>query len=196
MLNRPGTGIQKELKMNLEKRVFRIITSHFLGFLLHRKEIEVDKKKNKAVLEASPTKNKLELQRLIRKINFLKRFIENLTSKLKSFSPLLQLRRFCLGKEQEEAFDHIKQALASSLMLVPPIEEACLKLYASAAENSIGCLLAQETDDKKDRAMYYLRRLLVDIGCRYTTIEKLCLSFYFACTKLEYYVFLKQVFMV
>ena len=34
---------------------------HFLGFLVHRKGIEVDRNKAKAILEAAPPKNKLEL---------------------------------------------------------------------------------------------------------------------------------------
>jgi hypothetical protein len=50
----------------------------------------------------------------------------------------------------------------------------------------IRVVLTQETDGKEYVVAYESRRLL-DIETRYTFIEKLCLSLYYACTKLRYY---------
>ena len=50
---------------------------------MHKKGIEVNKKKGKVVLEASPLTNLKKLQSLIGKINFLRRFIPNLLAKTK-----------------------------------------------------------------------------------------------------------------
>jgi hypothetical protein len=47
--------------------------------------------------------DKTELQSLIGKINFIRRFISNLSSKIKAFSPLLKLKadqEFVWGAEQ------------------------------------------------------------------------------------------------
>jgi hypothetical protein len=47
--------------------------------------------------------NKTELQSLIGKINFIRRFISNLSGKIKAFSPLLKLKadqEFRWGDEQ------------------------------------------------------------------------------------------------
>ena len=41
--------------------------------------------------------------------------------------------------------------------------------------------------------MYYLSYLLNDAEIRYTPIEKLCLSLFYACTKLEYYLLPSEV---
>ena len=49
------------LKMNLAKCAFRVLTSNFLNFLVHHQGIEVDKNKAKAILEARPPWNKKEL---------------------------------------------------------------------------------------------------------------------------------------
>jgi len=50
----------------------------------------------------------------------------------------------------------------------------------------MGCLLAKESEGA-ERAFYYLSRALLDTETRYSAIEKLCLSLYFACCKLRYY---------
>ena len=83
---------QHSLKMNPAKCAFRVSVGNFLGFLIHNQGLKVDKNKAKAVLEARPPRNKKELQSLIGKVNFLRRFIINLTGKMKAFSPLLRLK--------------------------------------------------------------------------------------------------------
>ena len=88
--------------MNLAKCVFGVSVGNFLGFLVHSQGIEVDTNKMKAVLEARPPKNKKELQSLIGKVNFRRRFIANSTGKMKAFSPLLRLKaveEFIWGEE-------------------------------------------------------------------------------------------------
>ena len=66
---------------------------------------------------------KVELQSLIGKINFIRRFIANLSGKIQSFSPLLKLKadqKFVWGEAQQKALDEIKHYLTSSPVLVPP----------------------------------------------------------------------------
>ena len=75
------------MKINLAKYAFGVLTGNFLGFLVNSQRIEVDKNKTNAMLEARPLRNKKELQSLIGKVNFLRRFIANLASKIKVFSP-------------------------------------------------------------------------------------------------------------
>nr|KYP73958.1 Retrotransposable element Tf2 [Cajanus cajan] len=84
------------LKMNPLKCAFGVTAGEFLGFVIHQKGIEVNRNKTKAIMETKPPSNKKELQSLLGKVNFLRRFISNLSSKTKVFSPLLRLK-----KEQE-----------------------------------------------------------------------------------------------
>ena len=46
----------------------------------------------KAIDEAVPSTTKTGLQSLLSKINFIRRFISNLSEKVMSFSPLLKLK--------------------------------------------------------------------------------------------------------
>ena len=62
---------------------------------------------------------------------------------------------------------------------MPPKDDRLMKLYVSAAESSIGVLLAQDNDEKKEQAVYYLSRFLNLVECKYSFMEKLCLTFSF-----------------
>ena len=82
------------------------------------------------------------------------------------------------------------------LILVPPVFGRPFKLLILAAEDSIGSLLAQDSEDGIERAIYYLSRLLNDAETRYTLIEKLCSSLFHACTNLEYYPLSREMLIV
>ncbi|KAM2459303.1 hypothetical protein TB1_007454 [Malus domestica] len=137
----------------------------------------------------SPT-NKVQLQRLLGKINFLRRFIANLAGKIQPLTPLLRLKdkdNFKWGPPHQEAFDGIKAYLTSPLVLVPPQRGKPLKLYISASDKSIGSLLAQNNKGGKEQAVYYLSRILTEVETRYSPVEKLCLALYFTANKLMHY---------
>ena len=73
------------LKMNPLKCAFCVKAGDFLGFVVHKKGIEINQNKTKAILEAKAPSNKKELQSLLGKINFLRRFISNLSGKAQAF---------------------------------------------------------------------------------------------------------------
>ncbi|KAM1863070.1 hypothetical protein ACFX14_003459 [Malus domestica] len=179
-----------KLKMNPKKCAFGVRAGNFLGFLVHQRGVEVDKNKSRAILESHPPTNKLQLQRLLGKINFLRRFITNLAGKIQPLTPLLRLKdkkNFEWGPTHQQAFDSIKAYLTSPPVLVPPQRGKPLKLYISASEKSIGSLLAQNNEGGKEQVVYYLSRILTEVETRYSPVERLCLALYFTASKLRHY---------
>ena len=71
-------------------------------------------------------------------------------------------------------------------MLMVPRRGVPFRLYVAAEDKVIGAALTQETEGK-EYIITYLSRRLIDAETRYTFIEKLCLSLYYACTKLRHY---------
>ncbi|CAN6725239.1 unnamed protein product [Malus baccata var. baccata] len=127
-----------KLKMNPKKCAFGVRAGNFLGFLVHQRGVEVDKNKSRAIMESPSPTNKVQLQRLLGKINFLRRFIANLAGKIQPLTPLLRLKdkeNFEWGPPHQHAFDNIKAYLTSPPVLVPPQRGKPLKLYISASEN-------------------------------------------------------------
>jgi ribonuclease HI len=143
----------------------------------------------KAIDEVVPPTNLKELQSLLGKINFVRRFISNLAQKVFPFSPLLKLKKdqkFIWGDEEQKAFDEIKQYIKEPPILVPPQLNKPFKLYVAADTQTIGSALIQEFEGK-ERVVAYLRRKLLDPETRYSAAEKLCLCVYYSCTKFRHY---------
>jgi hypothetical protein len=135
------------LKMNPNKCAFGLLAGEFLGFLVHEGGIEVGKKSMKAIDEVVPPTNLKELQSLLGKINFVRRFISNLSQKVLPFSPLLRLKKdqkFVWGDEQQKALNEIKEYMKEPPVLVPPQLNKPFKLYVSANTQTIGSALVHE----------------------------------------------------
>ncbi|KAM2141418.1 hypothetical protein ACFX1Q_007696 [Malus domestica] len=81
-------------KINPAKCAFSVLAGNFLGFLVHHHGIEVDDNKARTIINAPPPTTKNQLQSLLSKINFLRRFIANSAGKMKAFSTLLKLKDF------------------------------------------------------------------------------------------------------
>ena len=60
--------------------------------MVHERGIQVGQKSMKAIDEVVPSTTKTKLQSLLGKINFIRRFISNLSERILPFSPLLKLK--------------------------------------------------------------------------------------------------------
>jgi hypothetical protein len=88
-----------------------------------------------------------------------------------------------LGAEQQHAFDDIKKYLSSPPVMKALIAGILFRLYITAKDGVIGVVLTQVMDDK-EHIISYLSQHLIDTETRYLFIEKLCLSLFYACSKL------------
>ena len=83
-------------------------------------------KSQEAVRTMKPPTTKKELQSLIGKINFVRRFISNLSGRIELFMGLVKIKpdeEFRWGAEQQRAFDEIKEYLMKPPVLVPPRQD-------------------------------------------------------------------------
>jgi hypothetical protein len=80
------------LKINPNKCAFGVSADQFLGFMVHQRGIEISRKSIDVINKVVAPADKTELQSLIGKINFIRRFISNLSGKIKAFSLLLKLK--------------------------------------------------------------------------------------------------------
>jgi ribonuclease HI len=174
------------LRMNPKKCAFGVSAGQFLGFLVHERGIEIGLKSQKAVRIMVPPNTKRELQQLIGKINFVRRFISNLSRRIEPFMELVKIKannEFRWGAEQQRAFEEIKEYPSKPPMLVPPQQDRSFYVYLLVGDTSIASVVIQ-VHENKERVVFYLSRRMLDAETRYPDIEKLCLCLFFTCTKL------------
>jgi hypothetical protein len=88
------------LRMNPLKCAFRVILGRFLGFVVHENIIQIDPKKIESIKKIGEPMCKRDVQKLLGKINYLRRFISNLAGPVESLLPLVRLKHeeeFTLG---------------------------------------------------------------------------------------------------
>ncbi|KAK1693016.1 hypothetical protein QYE76_009713 [Lolium multiflorum] len=152
------------LRMNPKKCAFGVTAGQFLGFLVHERGIEIGLKSQEAVRTMKPPTTKKELQCLIGKINFVRRFISNLSGRIEPFMGLVKIKsdeEFRWGAEQQRAFDEIKEYLTKPPVLVPPQQDRPFYIYLSVADTSIASVVVQVYDGL-EKVVFYLSRRMLD----------------------------------
>ncbi|XP_020082008.1 uncharacterized protein LOC109705667 [Ananas comosus] len=185
------------LKMNPLKCAFGVYSGKFLGFIVRHRGIEIDPAKIKAIMELPPPKNLKQLRSFQGRLAYIRRFISNLSGRIKPFSKLVKKDApFIWDDDCQTAFDDIKKYLLSPPVLAAPIHGRPLILYTAALEGSLGALLAQNNEEGKESALYYLSRMLVGAENFYSPIEKHCLALIFAVKKLRHYMLEHKIHLI
>ena len=70
---------------------------------------------------------------------------------------------------------------------MPPIPRHPLILYLSVLDIPLGCMLAQLDDSRKEKAIYYLSKGMLEYEMKYVVIECFCLVLVWATRRLRYY---------
>lgn len=81
----------------------------------------------------------------------------------------------------------ISRNILSSPALIARVHDKPLILYATTLDGSFGALLAQNNDEGKENALYFLSRMLVGMKISYSSIGKHCLALIFTVKKLRHY---------
>ena len=121
--------------MNPLKCAFGVSAGRFLGFIIHEHGIEIYHKSVESIRKLEEPTCKRDVQKLLGKINYLRRFISNLARKIESFIPLLWLKHeaeFTWGVEQRDAYNNIKRYLSNPPMLRAPKSGVPFRLYITA----------------------------------------------------------------
>jgi hypothetical protein len=77
------------LKINLLKCMFGVSAGKFLGIFIHEHGIEIDPTKIESINKVQPPQSKNDMQKFLGKLNYLRRFIFNLSGKISAFAPIL-----------------------------------------------------------------------------------------------------------
>lgn len=176
------------LRHNPKNCAFGITSRELLGYIVSAKGIEVDPEKVQAIMDMPPPHNISQMRSLQGRLLSIRRFISQLVDRSQPFTKTLHKGvKYNWSQDCDQSLTQIKKYLANPPILMPPIYRKPLILYISAIETSLGILLAQEDNDNKERAIYYLIRTPISYKMNYSIIKKACLAIVFSSQKLRDY---------
>jgi len=134
-----------DLYTKAEKCFFEQSSIKYLGIIISENKVQIDKEKLSGVLEwPVPTKVK-QVQAFLGLANFYCRFIENFAKISKPLSDLTKKdSTWTWGKEQQNAFEVLKKAFTTALVLRIPNDEDLFKLSTDASDFATGAVLSQK----------------------------------------------------
>ncbi|GKV15552.1 hypothetical protein SLEP1_g26334 [Rubroshorea leprosula] len=155
-----------------EKIAFYAESGKFLGYVVSKKGIEVNPEKVQAVQQMEPPRTIKDVQRLTGRIAVLHRFIaRSAETCLLFFKALREPKYFQWIDECQQAFDELKQYLASTLLLSKPVERESLYLYLGVTKEAVSSVLLRE-ENKNQKPICYVSKVLQGAEHKYPLAEK------------------------
>ncbi|KAA3466170.1 Retrovirus-related Pol polyprotein from transposon 17.6 [Gossypium australe] len=136
-----------QLKLNPTNCTFGARSGKLLGFIVSKKGIEIDSDKVQAIQELPSPRTQKEVRGFLRRLNYIARFISQLTEKCDLIFRLLKKHNPSVWDDEcQKGFDRVKQYLSSPPVLSPPRPDRPLILYLTVFKNSMGCVLGQHDE--------------------------------------------------
>ncbi|KAJ1397465.1 Ribonuclease H superfamily [Sesbania bispinosa] len=110
-----------------------------------------------------PPKTTRQMQQLMGKVGYIRRFIPALSELVGPMRELLkENNEYVWEKRHQEVFERIKKAVASTPTMSPPVKSIPLRLYLAVSQHAINGLIAQEVQGT-ERPVSYLSKMLKDV---------------------------------
>ncbi|KAG8493230.1 hypothetical protein CXB51_010553 [Gossypium anomalum] len=132
--------MHKEIEVYVDDMIVKSRTEEkarsgkLLGFIVSEKGIEIDPDKVKAIQELPPPRTQKKVWGFLGRLNYIARFISQLTEKCDPIFRLLKKHNPGVWDEEyQKTFDKVKQYLSNAPVLTPPSPDKPLILYLTKA---------------------------------------------------------------
>ncbi|XP_031335291.1 uncharacterized protein K02A2.6-like [Photinus pyralis] len=180
--------------LNKSKCEFRKNTITLLGHVVSKEGVVPDPSKAKAILEMPVPTNVTELKRFLGMINFLGKFVPNLSS---IAQPLYELLRhdkdWYWGEEQAKALKSVKRAIAEPPVLALYDSNKETLLSVDSSSHGLGAVLMQRDPGASFKPVAFASRTLSQSEKRYAQIEKEATAIAWGCEKFCDYITGKSI---
>lgn len=157
-----------ELYVKKEKCEFCRDQITFLGHVIGRGKVHMDKKKVQAIVDWSAPTKESELRSFLGLTNYYRRFIMGYSRIVGPLTDLLRKgNKYAWSVQCVEAFETLKKAIVSEPVLRLPEFDKPFEVFTDASDRALGGVLMQER-----HPIAFESRKLKDAEVRYSTHEK------------------------
>ena len=180
---------EANLKLNKEKCEFRLNELKFVGHIFSADGVRADPDKVEAISGMPSPRDKSDLRRFLGMINYLGKFMPNLSEKTALLRSLLEKDvLWSWSDKHEECFCMLKKLVTESPILKYYDPNKEMKLSVDASKYGLGAVLLQKYEE--DWApVAYGSRSLTRSEMNYAQIEKETLAILFDCNKFNQHLY-------
>ncbi|XP_038060004.1 uncharacterized protein K02A2.6-like [Patiria miniata] len=181
---------ERNLTLNKDKCEFGVHKITFMGHTMSRNGIQLTDDREEALRNARRPTNSAKVRSFLGLVNFSARYIPNIATVAEPLRRLVRKKvKFHWGKEQEDSFKKLKEALTHTNTLgYFRLDADSTQLVTDASNVGLGAVLLQEYDGQL-KVISYASRTLTDVEKRYSTTEKEALAVVWACSKFHTYLY-------
>ena len=184
-------------RCNLDKTIFMADEVIYLGYIIDMYGIRPCEGKVETLLKAKYPSNEKSLVSFLGAVNYYARLIKNLST---IAEPLNRMRRagvpWMFGDKERSAFDQLKEALASSSVIVPYDPSLPVKIDTDASAVGIGAVLSHIMEDGSERPIEMASRTLNAAERNYSPIEREALGLIWGLKKFHKYIYARRFTLV
>ncbi|KAK2722616.1 hypothetical protein QYM36_002972 [Artemia franciscana] len=174
---------EKGVKLNLQKCVFKCNSIPYFGHVISENGIHPDPQKVRALREMRTPNTKDELQTILGMMNYLARYIPNLSSINQPLRDLVKQQQFKWKQQHDKSFTNIKESICSSLAFFDPTA-GNVELQVDASKFGLGTTLSQN-----GKPISFASRSLNSTEQNYSQIEKELYAILFGCIHFHQYLY-------
>ena len=181
---------ENNLQAKLSKCSFAKKETKYLGFVISKDTKRPDPAKVKAIQEMRPPKDKSEVRSVLGLAGFYRDFIKNFSGIVKPLNDLLTKDvEFVWAKDQQEAFDKLKNAISERSMLEFPRKSWPFEVHTDASTTAIGAVLLQRDPQGQPHIIEHFSKALARAQQRLSIPVLECYAIIMALRKFRPFIF-------
>ncbi|KAK2706044.1 hypothetical protein QYM36_016158 [Artemia franciscana] len=174
---------ERTVKLNKAKCILKSESITYFGHVISKDGIHPDPNKVNALKEMPRPRNREELQTLLGMLNYLSRYIPNLSSQNEPLRTLSKQHKFVWEEVHDNAFDTIKISIFSIISPCNP-SVGNLELQVDASKSGLGAVLIQN-----ENIISFSSRSLNTTEQKYSQIEKKLYAIVFGICHFHQYLY-------